>query len=620
MRSNPVRQILRSSGLSLLLACACATPGLAKDKPGVIVQDPHYGEVLFYFYQDDHFGALSHLIAARAQDRVPDHDAEAELLQGGLLLSWGQHVEAGRIFDRLLATTNEPGVRDQAWFYLGKVRYQRGYLSEAEQALAAIENELPRQLEAERYDLLARVYMDQGRFAEAVDLLESQRAPRDWRGFARFNTGVALVRMGQLELGARLLEKVGTMRAGDEEQRSLRDRANVALGFAYLQADLQGDARTVLQRVRLNGPFSNKALLGAGWADSAADNYRAALASWLELSERDVLDSAVQESLLAVPYAFARLGAEPQAAEYYARALDVYTSEIGRLNGIISEAGSGQLLKILLAADESDSNGWAWELEQLPEDERSRYLYFTVADHRFHEGLKAYRDLLALSDYLSAWRDKLDAYRDMVATREIAYAQRLPVLQTRVAEFDLPGMQNELEAIESATAEARSRRDIVAVAPTAEQQLWVQLTALEDNPAFPTAKAAEQRERHRILKGLAQWNMDREFKLRLWRQERRNAELRTLMEDAAAQFAGVNATVASLDGTVEGFAARIDRLEREVDYRQTQLDAALRAYREHLSGLALDELNGQKDRLLTYRAQARFALASIYDRLAAQAD
>ncbi len=34
--------------------------------------------------------------------------------------------------------------------------------------------------------------------------------------------------------------------------------------------------------------------------------------------------------------------------------------------------------------------------------------------------------------------------------------------------------------------------------------------------------------------------------------------------------------------------------------------------------LAEAELNGQKDRMLTYRAQARFALASIFDRMSAR--
>jgi hypothetical protein len=609
------RSLIRIATAALLLSFQHVA--VANEQDGTVVRDPHYGEVLFHFYQQDHFTALTHLDTAQSQQRVPNHAFEAELLKGGLMLSWGQHVEAGRIFENLLAAANDVGVRNRAWFYLGKVRYQRGYLTEAEEALESISDELPADLEAERFDLLARLYMDQGRFAEAVTLLESFGGADDWAAFASYNTGVALVRMGELTLGSRLLERVGTMRAPSEEQRALRDRANVALGFAYLQAQLEGDARPVLQRVRLNGPFSAKALLGAGWADSAQQNYKAALASWLELSGRDLLDSAVQESLLAVPYAFAQLGAEPQAADHYARALDIYSVELARLDTAIVDADSGRLIESLLAEDSSSADGWYWQLAQLPDDERSRYLFFTIADHRFHEALKSYRDLVTLDQHLARWTEKLDAYRDMLATRELAYGERLPLLQARVQQFDLVGMQRQYAAIEAATAGARRSGEATTVATAAELDAWQRLTALESNPAFNSEQTAEQRHKHRVLKGLVQWNMEREFRVRVWRQEQLNKELQANLAKAEQQFGSIDSATGSLDGTVDGFAARIARLQSVLDGNRNRLAGAMQDYERYLNDVALDELNGQKQRLLTYRAQARFALASIFDRMAA---
>ena len=41
--------------------------------------------------------------------------------------------------------------------------------------------------------------------------------------------------------------------------------------------------------MRLEGPFSNKALLGVGWADAEMDNYQRALVPWMELRSRDLL-------------------------------------------------------------------------------------------------------------------------------------------------------------------------------------------------------------------------------------------------------------------------------------------------------------------------------------------
>jgi len=57
----------------------------------------------------------------------------------------------------------------------------------------------------------------------------------------------------------------------------MRDKANLALGFAYLQADQAGRARVPLERVRLDGPYSSRALLGDGWARAAQGDFRAAL-------------------------------------------------------------------------------------------------------------------------------------------------------------------------------------------------------------------------------------------------------------------------------------------------------------------------------------------------------
>ena len=73
-------------------------------------------------------------------------------------------------------------------------------------------------------------------------------------------------------------------------------------------------------------------------------DYRAALAPWLALRDRSMLDSAVQESLLAVPYAFAQLGADKQAADHYVDAIDAFNSEIVRLTSSIDSIENGELI------------------------------------------------------------------------------------------------------------------------------------------------------------------------------------------------------------------------------------------------------------------------------------
>ena len=151
---------------------------------------------------------------------------------------------------------------------------------------------------------------------------------------------------------------------------------------------------------------------------------RRALTPWMALRDRNLLDSAVQEAYLAIPYAFAKLNANAQAAENYELAIRSFDTETVNLDASIAgdqrwhdarqtaearraritTAGSGSCAKCRTRA-------------------QSRYLYHLLAGHDFQEGLKNYRDLAFLGGTLARWQDSIVAFDDMLATRERAYAE-----------------------------------------------------------------------------------------------------------------------------------------------------------------------------------------------------
>ena len=284
------------------------------------MQDLHYGDVLFYFYQDEDFEAITRLNAYEQWQLLPHHQAESQLLLGGLYLSLGLHNEAGKRFETLLTPDMPAGVRNRAWFYLAKVWYARGYLDRAEHAhppgagASCPRRSKPRSSICSRTCCCARAAS-----TRPSQLLADWNGPADWMAYAQFNLGVALVRENRLAEADPFLTQVGTLETTRPELLALKDRANLALGFRVPAGQQPAGARSALERVRLNGPYSNKALLGTGWADAALGDYQEALAPWLELRERNLLDAAVQESYLAVPYAFGKLDASAQSAEYYER-------------------------------------------------------------------------------------------------------------------------------------------------------------------------------------------------------------------------------------------------------------------------------------------------------------
>src|ERR1700744_683633 len=154
------------------------------------VQDLQYGDVLFHYYQQDDFEALTRLLAYQHWNQLPHHELDSQLLLGGLYLSLGLYNEAGERFSKLLTPNVPLGVRNRAWFYLGQIWYARGYLDKAVDALRQVQGQLPRQQEAQRIHLLANALLRQGKYDEAIALLKAFNGPPDWLAFAQFNLGV----------------------------------------------------------------------------------------------------------------------------------------------------------------------------------------------------------------------------------------------------------------------------------------------------------------------------------------------------------------------------------------------------------------------------------------------
>ena len=68
------------------------------------------------------------------------------------------------------------------------------------------------------------------------------------------------------------LYAAGKVDGANPETLAIRDKSNLVLGTLLFEANQFGPAQATLDRVRLEGPFSNQALLRAGWSDVSAEN------------------------------------------------------------------------------------------------------------------------------------------------------------------------------------------------------------------------------------------------------------------------------------------------------------------------------------------------------------
>jgi tetratricopeptide (TPR) repeat protein len=600
------------------LLCLFAAPlvsAASSDREPIVVSEPHYGEVLYYFYQDDYFPAIVRLLAAQEQEQVIEHGEQAEVLLGGLFLSYGQHLEAAEIFERLLAGNSDPDTRNRTWFFLAKIWYQRGYLEKSRSALANIEGDLPDSLQREALMLNAQILIDAGEYDAAIALLQNWKGRTEWASYAKFNIGVALVRSGRIDQAAELLNELGDMDPFNEELNALRDKANVALGYALLQDGQYYAAKAPLQRVRMEGPFSNKALLGVGWADAEMENYDRALVPWMELRGRDLLDSAVQESMLAIPYAMAKLDSISQAADHYLNAIEAFHEESNRLDRAIGRIESGEFFDTFVADYPLDSTGWYWELEKLPEGPEARYLFHVLASHEFQEGLKNYRDLNYLHRNLDEWQQNVDVYAYMLDTRQQAFEQRLPVVQDTLARTDVEGMVQHKLGLDATMDNIERSHDWLALATKSESDMWREVTEIADKPALGAdiPEAAEVRDKTALIKGVLQWGLERDFNDRHWNVRRELQDVGEGLVQTQRSYRQIDEAVREETRRFAELGDRVYGLEPRVEGMKMRVEDTLSRQRAFLRQIAIGELQAQKDRLDVYTIQARFALAAIYD-------
>jgi tetratricopeptide (TPR) repeat protein len=213
----------------------------------------------------------------------------------------------------------------------------------------------------------------------------------------------------------------------------LRDKANLVLGYGFLDKHKPDIAKGYLQRMKLTGPFSNKALLALGRSYSDSKQFKQSLIPWLKLIDRNPSDPAVQDALMAVPFSLGQLEAYKQSLEYYERAMQTFQAEIKKINKAADAVGGGKMLDGMIQVS---------QLEQYGEDERKlksvldtpegRYLRPLLASYKFREALDNYAALRLSLGKLEHWSAIVGTYEELPQSKRREYDARIARVQSKV--------------------------------------------------------------------------------------------------------------------------------------------------------------------------------------------
>ena len=611
-----------------MAACAVGVPAF-----GEAPRDLHFDEALYHAHQGHYFEALERLDAELGQHYGLDEPARdslhpyinhAEFSVGDFELHYRMHHRAGRAIRAVLEGDVDEEVRNEAAFRLARIHFQKDQPEDALQALERISGRIPAHLRDEIEFLRANALMATGRPAEAAEVLARVQNAEGLKGFSAYNLGIALLQDGRQAEALEQLEKAGRTRGLDQDGLAIRDKSNLVLGALLMESAEFAPAQQSFDRVRLEGPYSNQALLSAGWADVSAENFTRALVPWELLVEREVTDAAVQEAILALPYAYSQLNVHGRAAMLYGQAVEIFGGELEKVDASIRSIREGRFLEALVREEIRQGKDWVIRLRALPETPETYYLMTLMASHDFQTALQNYLDLEDLRKKLASWHKSFDAFDDIIEHRRAYYEPLLPGVDGNFRELD-SRIRLRLEQRER----IRQRLHGMLTAPrpdflaTADERVMLETIAQLESRLGEANSPDDAALKWRIqrLRGLLSWELETRYHERFTEAHENLAELDEVVAAMEAQHeAYVRTRQAALHSYV-GYDEQIARMRRQVEDALGRLQGLMARQGHMLEVVAVNELSLRRQRLEAYQGQARFAFADSYDRAAkAQAE
>ncbi len=606
---------------ALMGLCLCVSLNGAVAGPET-VQTLRYGTTLFQFFQQDYYSALTELMAAQELQQLGPHEQRAELLRGGMSLSYGMDRSARSIFENLLNDPDELSSlsdRNRAWFYLAKMAWRRGDSANTLSGLGKLSVDSDGLFSDQADYLRSAIALHNGDEAAALAYADKLAVDSPWRYYLYYNLGGSQAALGNFESANKYYLRFDQMAFPTEESKEVRDKALTAHGFSLMALDHFGEAMRQFTRVRLDSPMADRALLGYGWAASEMGDFALALSSWQTLTGRELGSPSAREGLLAIPYAYEQLGNTSVALQNYRRAASTYLLQLASVKAAIAAFRDGNLAQTLdLSTGKpgvgADAHGWVFGDDILPTGSHSSILVELLTRHSFQLALRELQDLYRMAWHLENANERLQNLAQVDADQQASWASVTQGGRRDELQQQHDKLQQRIDILERKVLQAQSGIDGERLlADAAQTNLWEKLDRSKEVSALLVEKnsSADQAARLSLMQGLLLWEDSEQFIARRWKVQRELDELRGLAAQSEDLLARVDDAVAK-HGELE-FSRRIAAMDVRIKPHRQRVDRAITQAEAHIRQLAIAQLEQQENELSRALGQSRLAIARLYD-------
>lgn len=577
-----------------------------------------YYQALYHQYLGDYPTATTHLLISNERDELKEQQKlDAQLLLASLYLNFGMQNAATTLFNKLTQENIPPRIRDQAWLHIAQMSYSKNQFEQARSALDMIQSALVKQHENNRWLLDTQLLSQEQKWQEAIKTLEKLPRSSVHYPYAQYNLAISMLGEDDSDKARKMLNSLIQKPEKDKssEVKDFSDYAALTLGYHHLDSGNYESARKAFNKVRVESPFLQQALLGLGWTYVGDQNFNMALTPWFELLETPSHSVARLESLIAIPQTLSQISAYQPAIAYFETASSHYINEISALEILLDEIQNSNLFASSFFSTEITTASGMATLDDLDPALQHPYLSDQLSSNEFQTGIKRIQELTLIRRNMEKRLEDLDSYEDILITRRQAFEKKLVNITNQAAKLTFINLNTHAADITKAIQLLESQHDTELLANSEERGYLTTLRQLQErlDLAAEHLDVSEQEEKRRFYEGLLTWRIHSEYFPRRWNLVKAQQQAIKLLNDINKRKVALERGERESKQQLEHYRLRIDRLRLELKLAVEKTGHLIDAQKTQLKSDLASHLLALRDKFYQYRDQARFGIAQIYD-------
>ncbi|WP_396589320.1 hypothetical protein [Bermanella sp. R86510] len=578
-----------------------------------------YGQALFHLHSGNYEQALSYALAVEKKGRR-SLGREFELYKAAAQLGLGMDQKASQTYRSLISNARSGlipmSARSQAWFYLAKHFYTKGWWESALATLRYVdESAVAPGLINEYHFLYATLELFVGQPDNADKHLLSIDPTSKWSSFAFLNLAVSYterdVHLNQVDAA---FSKALQLSENVENPDVLADKINSMAGQFFYATGRGRSAIKHLKEVSLDGAYTPKALLTYGWALTEQWQYHDALQPWYMLKTgHSQLNQDVQETLIAIPFLLEKLNAKVMALGAFEFAVKQYDEVYEKLAKSASRLNTGEFIEPLLAQQVPDKWGAFAPMDlSLPDHPDRFYLKDVMGQSHFQGELKNLRDLHVMRERLKASLLDIEAFSVIRETRQEEYQALVKEQTLQNLNERLRQLTSRYRVLKNKIESAFGKSDGSGLASNEEKEMLALFKTV--NARIQNLNNADHYQaRLRRVQGILAWNLSQRYAERKKFIAENLAGLERNMRKIEKQIDATRYAYNVAPQSYQGYSRNLAQLKKKYQNQLAKLDKVYQKQRNRVGSIVKTDIKQRQQKVLELQRQARLASARLFD-------